>query len=226
MDQSADYVVVGAGSAGCVLARRLAQSGASVILLEAGGPDRTRLVRKPGMIAIFHNVPALKKRLDWGYYTVPQAAARGRRIPQPRGCVPFKARYPGGARGRRRMQLHRGQPENTLERSRRDLDELHPPVRHYGDPADEHAARHDQVLVPFAVRPGQVTAALDPQDETGGQGHDRRRARPGPGSGGESGRDARDHGEHWSRHGHLGQPHPPQARRGDHPARRCIGSHA
>ena len=61
--------------------------GASVILLEAGGPDRTRLVRKPGMIAIFHNVPALKKRLDWGYYTVPQAAARGRRIPQPRGWV-------------------------------------------------------------------------------------------------------------------------------------------
>jgi choline dehydrogenase-like flavoprotein len=87
MDHSADYVVAGAGSAGCVLARRLAESGASVILLEAGGPDRTRLVRKPGMIAIFHNVPALKKRLDWGYYTVPQPAALNRRIPQPRGRV-------------------------------------------------------------------------------------------------------------------------------------------
>jgi choline dehydrogenase len=84
---SADYVVAGAGSAGCVLARRLAESGASVILLEAGGPDRTRLVRKPGMIAIFHNVPALKKRLDWGFYTTPQTAALGRRIPQPRGRV-------------------------------------------------------------------------------------------------------------------------------------------
>ena len=87
MEHSADYVVAGAGSAGCVVARRLAESGASVILLEAGGPDRTRLVRKPGMIAIFHNVPALKKRLDWGFYTVPQPAARGRRIPQPRGRV-------------------------------------------------------------------------------------------------------------------------------------------
>ena len=83
----ADYVIAGAGSAGCVLARRLAQTGASVILLEAGGPDRTRLVRKPGMIAIFHNVPALKKRLDWGYYTTPQTSALGRRIPQPRGRV-------------------------------------------------------------------------------------------------------------------------------------------
>jgi choline dehydrogenase len=87
MEHSADYIVAGAGSAGCVLARRLAQTGASVILLEAGGPDRTRLVRKPGMIAIFHNVPALKKRLDWGYYTAPQAGALGRRIPQPRGRV-------------------------------------------------------------------------------------------------------------------------------------------
>lgn len=87
MDQTADYVIAGAGSAGCVLARRLAESGASVILLEAGGPDRTRLVRKPGMIAIFHNVPALKKRLDWGYYTAPQSAALGRRLPQPRGWV-------------------------------------------------------------------------------------------------------------------------------------------
>jgi choline dehydrogenase-like flavoprotein len=84
---SADYVVAGGGSAGCVLARRLAETGASVILLEAGGPDRTRLVRKPGMIAIFHNVPPLKKRLDWGYYTAPQGAALGRKIPQPRGRV-------------------------------------------------------------------------------------------------------------------------------------------
>jgi choline dehydrogenase len=87
MQQSADYIVAGAGSAGCVLARRLAETGATVILLEAGGPDRTRLVRQPGMIAIFHNVPALKKRLDWGYYTAPQASALDRRIPQPRGRV-------------------------------------------------------------------------------------------------------------------------------------------
>ena len=82
MDQTADYVIAGAGSAGCILARRLADSGASVVLLEAGGPDRSYIVRKPGMIAIFHNVPDLKKRLDWGYYSAPRPArsvARSRR---------------------------------------------------------------------------------------------------------------------------------------------------
>jgi choline dehydrogenase-like flavoprotein len=87
MDQTADYVIAGAGSAGCILARRLADSGARVLLLEAGGPDRSYIVRKPGMIAIFHNVPELKKRLDWGYYSAPQADALGRTIPQVRGRV-------------------------------------------------------------------------------------------------------------------------------------------
>ena len=115
----ADYVIAGAGSAGCVLARRLAQTGASVILLEAGGPDRTRLVRKPGMIAIFHNVPALKKRLDWGYYTAPQASALGRRIPQPR------CRVLGGSGSINGMVYFRGHP--------REYDEWQLPGWRYAD---------------------------------------------------------------------------------------------
>jgi choline dehydrogenase-like flavoprotein len=87
MPQSADYVVVGAGSAGCIIARRLADSGASVILIEAGRRDNTQLVRKPGMIGPMHAVPQLKKTVDWGHYTVEQKHALGRKIPQVHGKV-------------------------------------------------------------------------------------------------------------------------------------------
>ncbi|MGH3517292.1 MAG: GMC family oxidoreductase [Haloechinothrix sp.] len=83
----ADYVVVGAGSAGCIVASRLADRGASVVLVEAGRSDKTRLVRVPGMISLVHTLPQLKKRLDWGYYTVPQKHAQDRRIPTTRGKV-------------------------------------------------------------------------------------------------------------------------------------------
>ena len=70
MDQ-ADYIVVGAGSAGCIVASRLAQRGEQVLLLEAGGTDNSRFLRIPGMISIVHTVPQVKKKFDWGYYTVP-----------------------------------------------------------------------------------------------------------------------------------------------------------
>jgi choline dehydrogenase-like flavoprotein len=83
----ADYVIVGSGSSGSVLARRLADTGASVILLEAGRRDNTKLVRKPGMIGPMHSVPQLKKTVDWGHYTVEQKHALGRRIPQTHGKV-------------------------------------------------------------------------------------------------------------------------------------------
>ncbi|KRC65629.1 choline dehydrogenase [Aeromicrobium sp. Root236] len=83
----ADYVVVGAGSAGSAVASRLAASGASVILLEAGKKDSAFLVTKPGMIGPMHAVPQLKKTVDWGYYTTPQEHLNGRKLPQPRGKV-------------------------------------------------------------------------------------------------------------------------------------------
>ncbi|MDQ2795733.1 MAG: FAD-dependent oxidoreductase, partial [Actinomycetota bacterium] len=85
MELSADYVIVGAGSAGCALARRLADTGASVVLLEAGGSDRSRLVRKPGMVAVMHSVPQAKKRVAWDHYSTPQTDAMNRAIPQPHG---------------------------------------------------------------------------------------------------------------------------------------------
>lgn len=87
----ADYVVVGAGSAGCAVARRLAESGASVILLEAGGPETARGVRSlidvPGAVTLMLSTPQLKKLVDWGYKTVPQTHAWGRQVPQARGKV-------------------------------------------------------------------------------------------------------------------------------------------
>ena len=85
--RSADYVVVGAGSSGCIVASRLAAAGASVVLLEAGGKDRSRIIRTPGLVAVMHSVPQIKKRFDWGFTTIPQKAALDRRIPQVRGKV-------------------------------------------------------------------------------------------------------------------------------------------
>jgi choline dehydrogenase len=85
--RTADYVVVGAGSAGCIVASRLAETGASVVLLEAGGPDSSMILRKPGLVAVMHSVPQVKKRFDWGFTSTPQANALNRTIPQVRGKV-------------------------------------------------------------------------------------------------------------------------------------------
>jgi choline dehydrogenase len=83
----ADYVVVGSGSSGAAIAGRLAESGASVIVLEAGKSDEQLLVRKPGLVGPMHAVPQLKKLVDWGYYSVPQKHVLDRRMPVPRGKV-------------------------------------------------------------------------------------------------------------------------------------------
>ena len=83
----ADYVVVGSGSSGAAIAGRLAESGASVIVLEAGKTDNKFLTKKPGMIGPMHSVPEIKKLVDWGYYSVPQKHLLDRRMPVPRGKV-------------------------------------------------------------------------------------------------------------------------------------------
>jgi choline dehydrogenase len=83
----ADYVVVGSGSSGAAIAGRLAEAGASVIVLEAGKSDNQLLVTKPGMVGPMHAVPQLKKMVDWGYYSVPQKHVLDRRMPVPRGKV-------------------------------------------------------------------------------------------------------------------------------------------
>ncbi|HRI96455.1 MAG TPA: GMC family oxidoreductase N-terminal domain-containing protein, partial [Nocardioides sp.] len=83
----ADYVVVGSGSSGAAIAGRLAESGASVIVVEAGKSDDQFLVRKPGMIGPMHSVPEIKKKVDWGFYSTPQKHLLDRRMPVPRGKV-------------------------------------------------------------------------------------------------------------------------------------------
>jgi 4-pyridoxate dehydrogenase len=79
-----DYVIVGAGSAGCTLAHRLTQDrDIRVVLLEAGGWDRDPMLHIP--LAWGRNV--LRCKHDWMYATEPSATMAGRRIPIYRGRV-------------------------------------------------------------------------------------------------------------------------------------------
>ena len=79
-----DYVIVGGGSAGSVLAARLSEDPAtSVCLLEAGGKGDGLLVRAPA--AVVAMLPGRPKINNWGFETVPQAGLNGRRGYQPRG---------------------------------------------------------------------------------------------------------------------------------------------
>jgi choline dehydrogenase len=82
--ESFDYVIVGAGSAGCVLADRLTESGEnSVLLLEYGGSDRSLLIQMPAALSYPMNMP----RYNWFFYTEPEPNLGGRRLHTPRGKV-------------------------------------------------------------------------------------------------------------------------------------------
>ncbi len=79
----ADYIIVGAGSAGCALAFRLSEAGRSVIIIEHGGSDAGPFIRMPGALSFPMNMP----RYDWGYRTEPEPHLGGRRLVCPRGKV-------------------------------------------------------------------------------------------------------------------------------------------
>jgi choline dehydrogenase len=83
-EQAYDYVIVGAGSAGCVLANRLsAPADARVLLLEAGGRDSDPFIHMPaGLARLVGN-----RQLNWSYYTEPEPELLGRKLYWPRGRV-------------------------------------------------------------------------------------------------------------------------------------------
>ncbi len=82
MTDTFDYIIVGAGSAGCVLANRLSASGKhSVLVLEAGGSDRNILVSMPSALSY----PMASKTYNWGYDSDPEPAVNNRQITCPRG---------------------------------------------------------------------------------------------------------------------------------------------
>ncbi len=82
-DFKADYVVVGAGSAGCVVAARLSETGAKVLLLEAGPRDWHPMIHIPaGILKLLHN-----PLVNWNYTAQPEPATGNRPIHFPRGKV-------------------------------------------------------------------------------------------------------------------------------------------
>jgi len=79
----ADYVIIGAGSAGCAMAYRLAEAGQSVLVIEHGGTDWGPLIQMPAALSY----PMNMARYDWGYLSEPEPHLGGRRLACPRGKV-------------------------------------------------------------------------------------------------------------------------------------------
>jgi choline dehydrogenase len=79
-----DFIIVGAGSAGCVLADRLTEDGrSSVLVLEYGGSDRSVFIQMPAALSI----PMNSSTYNWGYWSEPEPHLGDRRIACPRGKV-------------------------------------------------------------------------------------------------------------------------------------------
>ncbi|NVK12616.1 MAG: FAD-dependent oxidoreductase, partial [Rhodobacteraceae bacterium] len=80
---NADYVIVGAGSAGCAMAYRLSEAGKKVLVIEHGGTDAGPFIQMPGALSYPMNMPLY----DWGYKSQPEPHLGGRELVCPRGKV-------------------------------------------------------------------------------------------------------------------------------------------
>ncbi|MBL8790755.1 MAG: choline dehydrogenase [Rhizobiales bacterium] len=83
MTEQFDYIIVGSGSAGSVMAYRLSEAGHSVLVLEYGGTDRGPLIQMPSALSI----PMNMKRYNWGFETEPEPFLNNRKLATPRGKV-------------------------------------------------------------------------------------------------------------------------------------------
>ena len=80
---NADYVIVGAGSAGCALAYRLSEAGHRVLVIEHGGTDMGPFIQMPAALSY----PMNMSLYDWGYKSEPEQHLGGRELVCPRGKV-------------------------------------------------------------------------------------------------------------------------------------------
>ena len=100
MSDTYDYIIVGAGSAGCVMANRLSEAGERVLLLEAGPMDRNLLIHIPAGVYSVYRDP----KINWNYQTEDEPALDGRNVSMPRGKVV------GGSSSINSMVYMRGHP--------------------------------------------------------------------------------------------------------------------
>ena len=96
-----DYIVIGAGTAGCVVASRLSEDpDLSVLLVEAGGSDRTPILTMPAALPFVYQ----SRRVQWGYLSGPEPELAGREIDEKSG------RVLGGTSSINAMIFNRGNP--------------------------------------------------------------------------------------------------------------------